>query len=75
MREWRKTHPMTEEQKRKDRCRAYLNVYVQRGKVKRDKCEVCGKTAVEAHHEDYSKPLEVKWLCRRHHLKLLVRRR
>ena len=22
---------------------------------------------MEAHHEDYSKPLKVRWLCRRHH--------
>ena len=26
-------------------------------------CEKCSVPAVEAHHEDYSKPLEVKWLC------------
>lgn len=32
-------------------------------------CEVCGEIdGVEAHHEDYSKPLEVTWLCREHHL-------
>lgn len=33
-------------------------------------CEVCGETNVDAHHEDYNKPLEVRWLCRRHHAKI-----
>jgi hypothetical protein len=30
-------------------------------------CEVCASTAVQAHHDDYSKHLEVRWLCRRCH--------
>ena len=29
-------------------------------------CEVCGESA-QRHHDDYSKPLEVRWLCTRHH--------
>ncbi len=31
-------------------------------------CEVCGEKQVEAHHEDHAKPLQVNWLCRKHHL-------
>lgn len=30
-------------------------------------CEVCGSTNVVAHHKDYDKPLEVTWLCPKHH--------
>lgn len=30
-------------------------------------CEVCGSAEVQAHHEDYAKPLDVMWLCFEHH--------
>ena len=30
-------------------------------------CEVCGELKVEAHHDDYYKPFEVRWLCGHHH--------
>jgi hypothetical protein len=33
-------------------------------------CEVCGKQPAEAHHGDYNKPLEVRWLCKTHHAML-----
>lgn len=37
------------------------------GKLIRQPCEVCGESRAEAHHDDYSKPLDVRWLCKRHH--------
>ena len=39
-------------------------------KIQPKKCSACGrKTQVEGHHEDYYKPLEVRWLCPLHHSK------
>jgi transposase-like protein len=43
---------------------------VQRGKLTRP--VVCGRCAlktdrIEAHHEDYNNPLDVKWLCKSCH--------
>ena len=40
---------------------------LKKGILKKEPCEVCGSLKVEAHHEDYNKPLEVNWLCSRHH--------
>lgn len=36
---------------------------VRNGTLVQKPCEVCGCLQSEAHHDDYSKPLEVKWLC------------
>src|SRR5688572_12175546 len=40
---------------------------VRDGKLSKQPCEVCGGTNVEAHHDDYSKPLDIRWLCVEHH--------
>jgi hypothetical protein len=50
--------------------RSYANVYQRRGKLIPKPCEVCGDPKVEKHHDDYTKPLEVRWLCKRHHAQL-----
>ena len=33
-------------------------------------CLFCGDPKTEGHHTDYTKPLEVIWLCRKHHVEL-----
>jgi len=38
------------------------------GRLQRAPCEVCGSSKVDAHHDDYSMPLAVRWLCRTHHV-------
>lgn len=40
---------------------------IRRGDIKRQPCEVCGAIRVQAHHDDYSRPLDVRWLCPVHH--------
>ncbi len=50
--------------------RAVYNVVgyaIQRGRLRRQPCEECGATKVVAHHADYLKPLDVRWLCDLHH--------
>ena len=62
---WRAAHP--------DAYKAQnaVNNAVRDGKLKRDPCAICGTTSrVHAHHQDYSKPLEVKWLCAKCHHRL-----
>ena len=43
-----------------------VNRAVLSGKLKRQPCWVCGNKAL-AHHPDYSRPLDVVWLCQPHH--------
>lgn len=40
---------------------------IARGDLIRGRCKVCGGSKVQAHHPDYSKPLDVVWLCQKHH--------
>lgn len=40
---------------------------VRDGKLTKTPCHICGVEKVEGHHPDYSKPLNVVWLCTEHH--------
>ena len=55
--------------KNKEKRRAHSALWrgILKGLIKRSPCEICGELKVCAHHTDYSKPLEVSWLCQRHH--------
>lgn len=49
------------------RARQIIRNNIYRGKLSRQPCEVCGNPKSEAHHDDYSRPLDVVWLCPAHH--------
>lgn len=53
----------------KNKARRALGFAVAEGKIQKQPC-VCGATRVQGHHEDYSKPLEVIWMCASCHSKL-----
>lgn len=61
---------LSDEQRNRANARSYLSVYLRRGKIIKLPCLFCGNINSQAHHHDYSKPLEVTWLCRMHHLSL-----
>jgi len=53
----------------KYRAHVAVNNAVRDGRLaKKDRCERCNGTyALQGHHDDYSKPLDVQWLCRHCH--------
>ena len=66
-REWREKNPPNDKQKLRNLIRVQTYRKIRNGKLIRMPCEVCGELKVEAHHDDYYKPFEVRWLCGHHH--------
>lgn len=64
-RRWRDENP------EKRRAQQTVAKAIRKGELVRQPCEEgpegCGPGKVHAHHDDYSKPLDVRWLCARHH--------
>lgn len=44
-----------------------VNAYIKKGLIARKPCEKCGSNDSQAHHDDYTRPLSVRWLCPMHH--------
>jgi endogenous inhibitor of DNA gyrase (YacG/DUF329 family) len=57
----RKNHP------EKYKARQEVLMAKRKGIITPQPCFVCGEPITEAHHIDYSKPLDVIWLCKLHH--------
>jgi hypothetical protein len=57
LRRSRKRHP------ERERARRLLTKALRTGVLRSQPCAECGSPASQAHHEDYSKPLAVEWLC------------
>jgi hypothetical protein len=52
----------------KENVRTQVYKAIKSGRLVRGSCEVAGcEITTEAHHNDYSKPFEVRWLCKQHH--------
>jgi hypothetical protein len=54
-------HPLQEAARRA------VQVAIKNGSLVRQPCEQCRATPAEGHHDDYNKPLDVRWLCRACH--------
>lgn len=63
-----------EEKDKKIKARSLANIALSKGEIEKKPCEVCNTIPAEMHHDDYGKPLEIRWLCFKHHTALHVAR-
>jgi len=75
-RAWRKAnlekirfYSKTQREKHPEKCRSrsLFREAVRIGHLERLPCHICDDPKSHGHHEDYSKPYEVFWLCIKHH--------
>lgn len=55
-----------EQQVLRSQCRSKFWYALKCGRINKQPCGVCGDKG-QAHHSDYTKPLDVEWLCDKHH--------
>jgi hypothetical protein len=58
---WKKRNPL------KYKAHSAVSNALKNGLIKKKPCEICGDKKSESHHPDYSKPLDIIWLCDFHH--------
>lgn len=61
LKEYRAKYP------KKYKAHSIVNYAIKSKKLFREPCEICNKEKTHAHHDDYDKPLNVRWLCSEHH--------
>ena len=62
LREWRDKNP------EKYKAHSMVNYHLRAGNLTKKACEICGSSdRIHGHHDDYNKPLDVRWLCPEHH--------
>ncbi len=73
-RRWRAKNPkrssamvMNTRDRLKHNARLKVDYAKRMGRLVPQPCEVCGASKSQAHHDDYAKPLIVRWLCPVHH--------
>lgn len=59
--EWRLRNPLGY------KAHMIVNNAVRDGRLVKEACKICGDISSHAHHNDYTKPLEVEWFCALHH--------
>ncbi len=47
--------------------RMILNGALKKQEIHKKPCSICQNPKSEGHHDDYNKPLNVRWLCSLHH--------
>ncbi len=62
IRDWQKRNPQAVA------AHKLVKLAIRRGELQRLPCLICGNPRSDAHHEDYSKPLDVLWFCHAHHI-------
>lgn len=77
--QWRKDNPersreivsaSNDRHPKKRAARVAVGNALRSGRLVKQACEVCGSGRTHAHHDDYSQPLNVRWLCPTHHAEI-----
>lgn len=66
--EYQTKYKPSKPEKEKRLARSKSTNALKRGIIQKKPCEICGNENAEMHHADYTKPLQITWLCYEHHL-------
>jgi len=64
---WRYTKLWAMKNRPKARAHGKIKYLISKGKILKQPCIYCGEEKALAHHCDYNKPLDIKWMCHKHH--------